>query len=142
MQSAHYPPRGRRGYSRSTRSHRYGLRLDTDSSPILLAQIETIEGVANAGAIAAVDGIDVLFVGPAALIFDLPARPDRAETDYDGCLKKVAAAASENGKQCGILLRSEADEKKLREMGFTVLAMDSDMGILRMQYQAILRRKD
>lgn len=141
VQAAHYPPRGRRGYSRSTRSHRYGLRLDCDAPPVIMAQIETIEGVANARSIAAVDGIDVLFVGPSDLKFDLQARSNKGEDDYAGCLKKVIAAVSENGKQSGILIRRDSDAKQLEELGFTVLAVDSDLGILRTRYQAITQQK-
>jgi 2-dehydro-3-deoxyglucarate aldolase/4-hydroxy-2-oxoheptanedioate aldolase len=106
-----------------------------------MAQIETIEGVKNARAIAAVDGVDVLFVGPADLNFDLQSRPGTSTDDYTECLAKVAAAAAEHGKQCGILVRNAADLKSLKEQGFTMLAMDSDLGILRTQYQTILKLK-
>ena len=72
-----YPPRGRRGMSRSVRAYGYGLRPpETEVQPFLIAQIETIEAVENARAIAGVDGVDVIFVGPADLQFDLKARPD------------------------------------------------------------------
>jgi 2-dehydro-3-deoxyglucarate aldolase/4-hydroxy-2-oxoheptanedioate aldolase len=139
VQAAHYPPRGRRGYSRSTRSMHYGLCPEPSPPPVIMAQIETIEGVRNARAIAAVDGVDVLFVGPADLNFDLQSRPGASTDDYAGCLAKVAAAAAEHGKQCGILVRNAADIESLRKLKYTMLAIDSDLGILRTQYQAILK---
>jgi len=142
VQAAHYPPRGRRGYSRSVRACNYGLQPpETKIPPLVVAQIETIEGVKNAHAIAAVDGVDVLFVGPADLNFDLNARPDQCPTDYAGCLELVATAAAEHGKQCGILLRNKADMEALQQLGFTLMAVDSDLGILRNQYQTILKLK-
>lgn len=137
VQAAHYPPNGRRGFSRSVRAHAYGLRAPTAEVPLIFAQIENIEGVENVREIAAVEGIDVLFVGPADLRFDLTARPADATRDYDACLREVAAA----GKPSGILLRDRAESEKLRTLGFTHLAFDSDLGILRAGYQNIIANK-
>ncbi len=134
VQAAHYPPRGRRGFSRSVRASGYGLRPPTTEPPLIFAQIENIEGVESAREIAKVDGIDVLFVGPADLRFDLAARPAQATRDFDACLREVATA----GKPCGILVRDRAEADKLRQLGFTHLAFDSDLGILRAGYQSIL----
>ena len=140
VQAVHYPPRGRRGYSRSVRACNYGLQPpETTIPPLVVAQIETIEGVENAESIAAVDGVDVLFVGPADLNFDLAARPDQRPVDYAGCLELVVAAATGQGKQCGILLRNQADMETLRNLGYTLMAVDSDLGILRNRYQTILQ---
>jgi 2-dehydro-3-deoxyglucarate aldolase len=142
VQAANYPPRGRRGFSRSVRSYAYGLRApapgETIAPPFIFAQIENIEGVENARDIAKVDGIDVLFVGPADLRFDLDERPEKSTRDYDACLAEVAAAASAAGKQSGILIRDSAEIAKLRNLGFTKLAIDSDLGILRAGYQRII----
>lgn len=134
VQAAHYAPRGRRGFSRSVRAHGYGLRPPSTEPPLIFAQIENIEGVENVHAIADVDGIDVLFVGPADLRFDLEARPALATRDFDACLREVAAAA----KPGGILLRDRAEANKLRALGFTHIACDSDLGILRTAYQNIV----
>lgn len=64
-----YPPHGERGFSTSTRSFGYGARAPKEMSgweaPLLLAQIEDYEGVLEAERIAAVDGVDMLFVGRA-----------------------------------------------------------------------------
>ncbi len=138
VEAAHYPPRGRRGYSRSVRACHYGFRPpETNAAPLVVVQIETIEGVQNAHAIAAVDGVDVLFVGPADLNFDLNARPGKSSLDYAGCLKKVSAAAAELGKQCGILLRNPAEMEEFVKQGFFFIALDSDLGILRTHYQQL-----
>lgn len=141
VRGAHYPPRGRRGVARSVRACGYGLRPNESTEalvpPLIVAQIETAEGVENARAIAQVDGIDVLFVGPADLQFDLNAHPEQAVRDYQGCLAEVAAAASNAGKQCGILVRNPEETGKFHKLGFTLLAVDSDLAILRKGYQAL-----
>lgn len=138
VQAVHYPPRGRRGYSRSVRACHYGLQPpQIEIAPLIIAQIETVEGVEAASDIAAVDGVDVLFVGPADLNFDLKSRPGKTGLSYFQCLEKTAAAAAKHGKQSGILLRNAADIREVRELGFTWIAMDSDLGILRRGFQQI-----
>ncbi len=133
VQAAHYAPRGRRGVARTVRTHCYGLRPASPDAPpfepFILAQIETVEGVANASAIAAVDGISALFIGPADLNYDLKARG--SERSYDECLRSVSASASAAGKPCGILLRQPADLPKHEALGYQWIAIDSDIGILR-----------
>lgn len=134
-----YPPHGHRGVSRSTRACDYGLRpLQIDPPPLFMAQLETIDGVRNAREIAAVEGVDVLFVGPADLQFDLQARPEAADGNFEACLAYVAEAARAAGKQCGILVRDTADLPHLLALGYTQLAIDSDLAILRRGYQQIL----
>ncbi|MDB4881896.1 MAG: 2-dehydro-3-deoxyglucarate aldolase [Gemmatimonadetes bacterium] len=71
-----YPPRGVRGVAKLTRASSFGARFDEYFARahewlVTLAQIETAEAVANAPAIAAVDGVDVLFVGPMDLTTSL-----------------------------------------------------------------------
>jgi len=140
VQAAHYTPRGRRGFSRTVRAHNYGLRSpDKTPEPIIMAQIETIEAVENARAIAQVDGIDVLFVGPSDLNFDLRTRPQQAKHSYGACLKQVVSAATEAGKSCGILIRDALELPALRKQGFTWLAVDSDLAILRNSYQKLVQ---
>jgi 2-keto-3-deoxy-L-rhamnonate aldolase RhmA len=139
---AHYAPRGSRGFSRSSRTYGYGLNPpaspDEVIPPLIMAQIETIEGVHNAAEIAAVPGIDVLFVGPADLQFDLQARPERADFTYAESLVLVNEAARAQGKATGILVRDHAQYHHHIALGFTHIAIDSDLAILRNGYQQIL----
>ena len=131
VRAAWYPPEGRRGVSRTVRAYGYGMRLPAGAlpKPLILAQIETAEGVQNADAIAAVPGIDALFIGPADLSYDLKARG--LGEDYEACLERVAVAARRQGKSCGILVRHSDDPEKLRPLGLTWLAMDSDLSLVR-----------
>ena len=139
VRAMRFPPQGTRGYSRSVRACGYGLKVpDAAVQPLLLAQIESEAAVANVSEIAAVDGVDVLFVGPADLAFDLKA--SGSTRTYDACLADVAAAAQAAGKQAGILCRNENDVATLTAQSFTVQALDSDIAILRHRYLDVVSR--
>jgi 2-dehydro-3-deoxyglucarate aldolase/4-hydroxy-2-oxoheptanedioate aldolase len=142
VQSAYHPPRGHRGLAKTVRATRFGLRAHSENRPpLLIAQIESAEAVENADSIAAVPGIDVLFVGPADLQNDLqhPIHASSAKPkSYDECLVTVSKAASSHGKAAGILLRDHAEIPRYQSLGFTFIAVDSDFGILRSAYQRIL----
>lgn len=138
VEAANYPPLGRRGFSRTVRAHRYGLRSpDSAPRPMVVAQIESAVAVGRAEEIARVDGVDALFVGPADLQRDLRVRRESAGFSYGDCLKVVAGGAARAGKAAGILLRDAADIVQHRELGFNMLAVDSDLGILRKAYLAV-----
>lgn len=141
LQAIHYSPRGRRGFSRSVRAYDYGLRSPADlPPPLFFAQIESMRGVEEAGRIAATEGVDVLFVGPSDLAHDLSVRGNDQTPPYEECLQRVVTAAREAGKQPGILVRKMDDLPGLAAMGFTYVAIESDLGILRSGYQALLTR--
>ena len=138
VRAASYPPRGQRGVSRTVRAHDYGLRpLDGRPAPMLIAQIETLNAVDEAAAIAAVDGIDVLFVGPADLQHDLAVRQPTAGAGFDDCLDRVVAAARAAGKAAGILVRDLADLPRRAEQGFSFVAVESDVAILRNAFRGL-----
>ena len=137
LRAMHYPPRGDRGLARMVRASDYGLGSEV-STPLFFAQIETIEGVENARAIAAVEGVDVLFVGPADLQLHLQSYPGRTTRDYTACLREVAAAAESAGKACGLLLRQTDDATAFYETGFTHIAVETDIIVLREGYRQIL----
>ena len=143
VQATRYPPRGKRGFSRTIRANAYGLRpIEDVPPPLILAQIETLEAVGLATEIASVDGVDVLFVGPSDLRQDIAhrrivgARDD--DHEYDECLLRVLEATRGAGKQAGILIRDAACLAKHRELGFTYIAVDSDIAILRNSYRQLL----
>lgn len=139
VRAAYYAPRGRRGLSRTVRTHGYGLTFATDaeSAPRIMAQIESVEGVKNVDAIAAVDGVDVLFVGPADLRHDLEHHPEWNVDAFDECLATVVTAAQRHQKAAGILCRDIESIKTFADQGFTEIAVESDLSILRQAYQQI-----
>jgi 2-keto-3-deoxy-L-rhamnonate aldolase RhmA len=139
VRAASYPPRGQRGVSRTVRAHDYGLRpLDGRPAPMLIAQIETLDAVDEAAAITAVDGIDVLFVGPADLQHDLAVRQPAAGSGFEDCLDRVVAAARAAGKASGILVREPGDLPRRAKQGFSFVAVESDVAILRNGFRGLV----
>jgi 2-dehydro-3-deoxyglucarate aldolase/4-hydroxy-2-oxoheptanedioate aldolase len=137
VRAMHFPPRGDRGLAGMVRAFNYGLETEA-LLPSFFAQIETIDGVENARAIAAVDGVDVLFVGPMDLKLHCKSYPERATRDYAACLQEVADAARSAGKLCGMLMRQSDDVAAMHEMGYTHLAIETDITVLREGYRRIL----
>ncbi|RBP38093.1 2-dehydro-3-deoxyglucarate aldolase/4-hydroxy-2-oxoheptanedioate aldolase [Roseimicrobium gellanilyticum] len=137
VRAMHYPPRGDRGLAGMVRAYRYGLEKEP-ATPHFFAQIETIEAVKNARAIAAVEGVDVLFVGPMDLQLNLKAYPEHATLDYVACLREVATASKLAGKACGILLKQTEDISSYHELGFTHPAVETDITFLRDSYLRVL----
>jgi 2-dehydro-3-deoxyglucarate aldolase/4-hydroxy-2-oxoheptanedioate aldolase len=143
VESMRYAPDGHRGMSRSARAYGYGLRPPSKAEPVreatLMVQIENIEGVQHATEIAAVEGVDVLFIGPADLQFDLQARANAAAPDYANCLHQVVNAARASGKSAGILIRERNELQVHLGLGFRQIAIDSDLSLLRKGYKEILQ---
>ena len=140
LDSMLYPPKGRRGYSRSVRAFGYGTALpETPPKPLFFAQIETLEAVERVGEIASVDGVDVLFVGPADLGFDLKARG--ASLTVADLLPRIAEAVKPTGRALGILTRDDADVAPRLALGYTHQAIDSDLGILRRRWAELTGMK-
>ena len=144
-----YPPRGFRGVAKFQRSANFGADfeqyyLHAHEWLLGIAQIETPEAVANAAAIAAVDGVDVLFVGPADLSYNLGIRHQFDHPQFVAAMVQVVAAARQHGKAAGILVQTSAHVAKSREWGFSFVALGSDGGAVRSGMQqnlAILRGK-
>jgi len=137
VEAMRWPPEGKRGFSRSVRSNRYGLPGPGVKSPArLYAQIETGRAVTRIEEIAAVPGVDVLFVGPADLAVSLSAEP--MGFDGEAALARVAAAAATRGIEAGLLVRDETDMPKRRAQGYTQIALHSDISLLRSGFMAQL----
>jgi 2-dehydro-3-deoxyglucarate aldolase len=136
-----YPPAGVRGVSVSQRSNRYGSvagyfeKINDNISVVV--QIESRTGVAAAAAIAAVDGIDGLFIGPSDLAagYGHLGKPNHPEVQE--AMAQVFAAAKAAGKPAGILSPAEPDARRYLEQGATLVAVGSDLGLLRMSSQAL-----
>ncbi|MDA3923530.1 MAG: aldolase/citrate lyase family protein [Kiritimatiellae bacterium] len=139
VRASRFPPRGMRGYSRSVRACDYGFDLSGSSvDPLIFTQIESAQAVSNVYEIAAVDGVDVLFVGPADLNLDLKAF--ESSLSYEECLETVAKAAAVNGRQAGLLNRNDTEVEALKVKGFSVQAVDSDLSILRGRFKDLVAR--
>lgn len=130
-----YMPMGERGVAGSPRCMDYTTNFQkyfesANENLILIVQIETGLALDNAESIAAVDGIDVLFVGPLDLSISTNLRGMFEEPAYVENLKRVAAAAKKYGKACGILSPHTKWIPLLKELGFTFVACGSDSGFV------------
>ncbi|HKB91447.1 MAG TPA: aldolase/citrate lyase family protein [Opitutaceae bacterium] len=144
-----YPPRGTRGVSKFNRAAGFGQEFDDYYSKsherlVTMVQIETPEAVAHAAAIAAVDGVDVLFVGPLDLTTNMGIQGDFDHPRFVEARKQVAEAAKKAGKAVGILITAASQIPTLRAEGYTVNAFGSDGGAVTAglrQSHAALRAK-
>jgi 4-hydroxy-2-oxoheptanedioate aldolase len=129
-----YPPRGDRGVATYNRACRFGLdpgALDhADAEVLCVVQIESAAAVAQADAIAAIDGVDVLFVGPRDLSHDLGVPGDLQAPRYLESLAAVRNAAQRHGKACGLLVGDGATARGFRDQGWSFVAVGSDSTML------------
>ncbi len=138
-----YPPDGIRGMSGSSRAAAYGFSFpeyhaDANKKILAIVQIETRESVDNVFEIAAVDGVDILFVGHSDLSLNLG-----CFREYDSPLiieaeRKVRAACEKYGKKMGMILRDKSLLNKYKEAGFSFFSMGTDIGILSKSFKEII----
>lgn len=139
--STRYPPAGIRGVSVSHRSNMYGTLPDYNQSIndniTVLVQIETRQAVDHIDAIAAVDGVDGIFVGPGDLSAALGYLGQPAHPEVLDVIKHIFDRARAAGKPAGILAPVEADARRYLEWGATFVAVGSDLGVFRSATQAL-----
>ena len=126
-----FPPEGVRGLALLTRGAGLGevghTAIRDLNDPILgIFQIESGAAVDNAAGLAAIDGVDVLFVGPTDLSHSLGIPGAFAERPYREALARVVDAVRAAGKAAGILLRSPAEMAEYVDLGFTFVGLGSD----------------
>ena len=133
--STRYPPAGIRGVSVAHRNNGYGTIPDyfsvINDNIGILVQIESRAGVDNVDAIAKVEGIDCLFVGPSDLSAALGYLGQPNHPEVQQTIRNIFECAKRNGKACGILAPVEEDARRYIEWGATVVAVGSDLGVFR-----------
>jgi 4-hydroxy-2-oxoheptanedioate aldolase len=135
VRAMRYPPHGIRGVgsgiARSARWSQYPNYLhEANERVCLLVQVETREALAHVGEIAAVDGVDGVFIGPADLAASFgylgqPAHPEVKQAIEQG-IRTIAAA----GKAPGILCADEALARRYIEVGARFVAIGVDTSLL------------
>jgi len=130
-----YPPAGNRGVAKMNRANAFGRDFTeyfrtANEGLLTVVQIETVAALEHAEEIAAVEGVDVLFVGPLDLSISLGIPGETAHPRFRAALEKVARAARGAGKASGILAASKAEIGPLVELGYTFVALGSDGGFV------------
>ena len=139
-----YPPHGVRGYAGAPRASNYGRVKDyahlNANELCLLLQVETLQGLENLEAIAKVDGVDGVFIGPGDLSAALghlgnPKHPDVLKV-IDDAIARIKAC----GKAPGILTGDEALAKHYVAQGCLFVAVGADQNVLRDSATALAQR--
>ncbi len=130
-----YPPDGVRGVALPPRGGGYGevghAEMRSINERVLgIFQVESPAAVAAAGAIAALDGVDVLFVGPADLSHAMGVPGQFVDAGFVAALDRVIAAARAHGKSAGILLSGADKVPGALAQGFTFVGVGSDSAYL------------
>ena len=129
-----YPPEGVRGVAVLHRANRYGrvkdYTLRIGEQLCVLVQIETQLALKNIEAIAAVDGVDGLFIGPSDLAAALGHLGNPGHPEVQAPIADALARIRKAGKAPGILAPVEAEARRWLEAGCTVVAVGSDLGLL------------
>ncbi|KAG1733373.1 Pyruvate/Phosphoenolpyruvate kinase-like domain-containing protein [Suillus paluster] len=132
-----FPPGGRRGFGSPFTHGVWSINAaeyikSANDNVVIMIQIETKEGVQNVDAIAAVDGIDCLFIGPYDLSLCLgypPPSPD-PHPDVEIVIQNILKAAHKEGKKCAIYCTSGKQSLKRAEEGFDIINVTSDIGAM------------
>jgi len=130
-----YPPRGRRGVgsalSRSARWNRVdGYLAEADDHVSLFVQVESAEAVGNAAAIAAVDGVDGIFVGPADLAASLGVLGQQTHPEVIAAVERTFAAVRTAGKPVGVNAFDPAAADAYVAGGAAFVAVAADVSLL------------
>ena len=127
-----YPPVGSRGVALRTRGAGMGglghgdLARVVNERVVGIVQIESPNTAADADAIAALDEVDCLFVGPADLSHALGIPGQFDDPAYLAALQGVVAACRAHGKAAGILIYDGAALARHLDLGFTFVGLGSD----------------
>jgi 2-dehydro-3-deoxyglucarate aldolase/4-hydroxy-2-oxoheptanedioate aldolase len=132
---AKFPPLGERGMNVSNYEGEYTTRSlpkhmeVTNRDRWLSVQIETIEALNLVEEIAAIEGIDHLFVGPADLSVALGVPGEYLHSSCLAALDRVGQAVAKVGKSWGILARGAEHAEKCRSLGCQLFAFGTDLGV-------------
>jgi 4-hydroxy-2-oxoheptanedioate aldolase len=140
---AKFPPEGRRGVNMNNREGRYGncdlasVLRDANRDRWIAVQIETLSALKEVDDIAAIDGVDHLFVGPADLSTALGVPGEFLHAKVIDGMQAVADAARRHGKTWGILCRGPEHAEKARSMGCSLFALATEFGVVHAGFKAV-----
>jgi 4-hydroxy-2-oxoheptanedioate aldolase len=130
-----YPPAGIRGVATGTRGAGYGTVAHPevqgiDGRVLGVFQVESRGAVESIEELAGIDGVDVLFVGPADLSHDMGIPGSFMDPGFVAALDHVAAVARAHGKAAGMLVREASEVAGYLARGFNFVGIGSDSGMI------------
>lgn len=133
---------GTRGYAAMHRGSRYGTVANYNAAAndaiVRIIQLETPSALAQLDAIAAVDGVDALFVGPGDLAANMGHLGNIAHPEVLAAIRAAAMRARALGKPIGIVGPHPEMVRQFIDYGFNFVAIASDMGMMMRQANAFL----
>lgn len=138
-----FPPLGNRGIDGAGIDGDFGIEVwnegstyfeDANRETFIVGQIETVEGLRNVDAIAAVEGIDVVFIGPADLTRRLETDPNVNWT-LDDAISRVSDAAERHGKAWGITAGTPEQVANYRNLGASLVPWGGDFNLMKVLEQ-------
>jgi 4-hydroxy-2-oxoheptanedioate aldolase len=144
VEAVRYPPRGNRGVGPSlARAARWGADTDylatADEEVCLWCQVESTQGVAVAAEIAAVEGVDSVFVGPSDLAASMGLAGQASHPDVRRAVTEVFDAVRSQGKPVGVYAATPALVDEYCGLGAQFVAVAVDTLALRAQLTEVLR---
>ena len=135
VSAVHYPPRGVRGVgfsiARASAFGNIGDYMEKASDELLLMlQIESRAGLANLDEIAAVEGVDALFIGPADLSADMGFPGNPFAPEVQSAIEDAIARIKAHGKIIGVFMTNEDYARRYIELGATFVAIGADASLL------------
>lgn len=129
----HFPPKGNRSFWNVRMIQIAGNDYYNAADPLVIAQIETKEGIESAGDIIQTEGIDVLMLGPADLGLSYGIKPgiNRHENPLMmDAYQRVIAEADKAGKYTMFIAGDPEDADELKKMGADIIVCGSDYNFL------------
>ncbi|MAU96717.1 MAG: 2-dehydro-3-deoxyglucarate aldolase [Fulvimarina sp.] len=134
VSAAKYPPVGIRGVAAVHRASRYGSATDylkrANDEVMVIVQLETPEAVSRLREIAAVPGVDAIFVGPGDLSAAMGHLGDIGHADVQALLERAASDARAVGTPIGIVGPNPAMVRRFLDYGYDFSAMASDIAMM------------
>ncbi|MRV72138.1 2-dehydro-3-deoxyglucarate aldolase [Duganella sp. FT92W] len=139
-----YPPLGVRGYSAAARASDYGrvknYPLVCEEELCLLLQVETPHAIGNIEAIAALEGVDGVFIGPGDLAASMGYIGQLGHPEVVAAIESAIKRIVATGKAAGVLTGDEALARRYIAAGATYVAIGSDIGLLARGAEALCGR--
>lgn len=134
VRAMRYGPKGIRGMAGMTRATRYGKVTDyynrAESELCLIVQVETIYAMDQLEAIAAVDGVDGVFIGPADLSASMGLRGQTSHPEVVAVIEDALARLKAAGVPAGIMALNPADAARYIDLGSVMTAVGVDLVLL------------
>ena len=134
VSATRFPPGGIRGVAGMTRASGFGATsnylVNAQKDICLILQIENGAGLAAAGKIAAVEGVDALFIGPSDLAGSLGHLGNPAHAEVQAAISAIIKAAGDAGKPSGIFATSVESAKQYAAAGACMISVGSDIALL------------